>query len=157
MGDKLYIIQCTSLWEMSNSIWGIPLIYKLSIHKVYLLLRDAKLLMRDSIYKLYINTVYLLRREAKLHLRDSIYKLKINISFWGVPTSFWGIPCQQFWGVYFLMLSLSKDIPQIWSFSTVDLQVIFPFACIMLYIVYKQYWNCNIAFFFFFNLFSRIH
>ena len=27
--------------------------------------------------------------------------------------------------------------PQIWSFSTVDLQVIFPFACIMLYIVYK--------------------
>ena len=47
--------------------------------------------------------------------------------------------------------------PQIWSFSTVDLQVIFPFACIMLYIVYKQYWNCNIAFFFFFTFFSRIH
>ena len=47
---------------MPNSFWGIPLVYKLYIYKVYLLLRDAKLVTRDSIYKLYINTVYLLLR-----------------------------------------------------------------------------------------------
>ena len=41
------------------------------MYKVYLL-RDAKLLMRDSIYKIYINTVYLLLRDAKLLLRDSM-------------------------------------------------------------------------------------
>ena len=41
-------------------------------NKVYLLLRDAKLLLRYSIYKLNINTVYLLLRDAKLLLRDSI-------------------------------------------------------------------------------------
>ena len=52
-----------------------PLIYKLSIYKVYLL-RDAKLLMRDSVYKIYINTVYLLLRDAILLLRGS--KLYIN-------------------------------------------------------------------------------
>ena len=36
------------------------------INAVYLLLRDAKLLMRDSIYKLYINTVYLLLKDSML-------------------------------------------------------------------------------------------
>ena len=35
-------------------------IYKLYINTVYLFLRDAKLLLRDSTYKLNINTVYLL-------------------------------------------------------------------------------------------------
>jgi len=67
---------------------------------LYLFLRDAKLLLRDSIYKLYINTVYLflrdairgiplvyklyiykvylLLRDAKLLMSDSIYKLYIN-------------------------------------------------------------------------------
>ena len=54
---------------------------------VYLLLEDAKLLLRDSIYKLYLNTVYLLLRDVKLLLKDSIYKLKINTSFWGMPSS----------------------------------------------------------------------
>ena len=44
------------------------------VYKVYLLLRDAKLLLRDSIYKLNIDTVYLL-------LTDSVYKLKIHTSF----------------------------------------------------------------------------
>ena len=55
------------------SFGRVPLIYKLYIYKVYLLLTDAKLLMRDSIYMLYINIVYLLRRDTKLILRDSIY------------------------------------------------------------------------------------
>ena len=40
--------------------------------------------MRDSIYLLYINTVYLLSRDAKPLLKDSIYKfiykLKTNTS-----------------------------------------------------------------------------
>ena len=49
-----------------------PLIYKLYIYKVYLVLRDAKLPLRDSIYKIYINTVYLLLRDTKLLVRDSI-------------------------------------------------------------------------------------
>ena len=39
---------------------------------MYLLLTDAKLLLRDSIYKLNINKVYLLLRDAKLLLRDYI-------------------------------------------------------------------------------------
>ena len=47
-------------------------LYKLYINKLYLFLRDAKLLLRDSIYKIYINTVYLLLRDTKLLLRDSI-------------------------------------------------------------------------------------
>ena len=65
-------MQCTSFWEMPNSFWGIPLIYKLHINKVYLLLRG-------SIYKfVYINTAYLHLRDAKLLLRDSICKLYIN-------------------------------------------------------------------------------
>ena len=88
-GTKLYIIQCTpfssfwgilftiitfytSFWAMPNSFGRVSLIYKLYIYKVYLLLTDAKLLMRDSIYKLYINIVYLLLRDTKLILRDSI-------------------------------------------------------------------------------------
>ena len=87
------ITLCTPFWEMPNSFWGIPLIYKLHIYKVYLLAPDAKLLMTGSIYKLYINTVYLLLRDTKLLQGDSIYKLKINTFFWGMPTSFWGIPC----------------------------------------------------------------
>ena len=53
-----------------------PLVYKLYIYEVYLLLRDAKLVMRDSIYKLYINTVYLLLRDTKLLLRDA------NVLLW---------------------------------------------------------------------------
>ena len=115
---ELYIIQCPSFWEMSNSFWRMPLIYKLSIYKVYLL-RDAKLLMRDSVYKIYINTVYLLLRDAilllrgsklyintvylflrdvKLFLRDSINSEVFHIqyikctSFWEMPNSSWGIP-----------------------------------------------------------------
>ena len=47
-------------------------LYMLYINKLYLLVRDAKLFLMDSIYKLYINTVYLFLRDAKL--RDSIYK-----------------------------------------------------------------------------------
>ena len=39
--------------------------------------------------ELCINTVYLLLRDAKLLLRD-FYKLKINTSFWGMPTSYEG-------------------------------------------------------------------
>ena len=39
---------------------------------MYLLLRDAKLLLRDSICKFNINKVYLLLRDAKLLLRDYI-------------------------------------------------------------------------------------
>ena len=104
-GTKLYIIQCTpfpsfggilftiitfytSFWAMPNSFGRVPLIYKLYIYKVYLLLTDAKLLMRDAIYKLYINIVYLLRRDTELILRDSIYNLTINTSLWGMPISF---------------------------------------------------------------------
>ena len=45
----------------------------LVISKVYLLLRDAKLVLTDSIFKLFINKVYLLLRDAKLLLRNSIY------------------------------------------------------------------------------------
>ena len=46
----------------------------LVINKVYLLLRDDKLVLRDSIFKLIIfNKVYLLLRDAKLLLRNSIY------------------------------------------------------------------------------------
>ena len=45
----------------------------LIINKVYLLLRDAKLVLRDSIFKLSINKVYLLLRDAKLLLRNSIF------------------------------------------------------------------------------------
>ena len=45
----------------------------LIINKVYLLLRDAKLVLRDSIFKLSINKVYLLPRDAKLLLKNSIY------------------------------------------------------------------------------------
>ena len=52
-------------------------IYKLHINAL-LLLRDAKLLLRDSIHKLYINIVYLILEDAKLLLGDSIYKLYIN-------------------------------------------------------------------------------
>ena len=37
------------------------------MNTMYLLLRDAKLLLRDITYKLYINTMYLLLRVAKLH------------------------------------------------------------------------------------------
>ena len=48
-------------------------------YAVYLLLRDVKLFLRDSIYKLYINTVYLLLRDAKRLMRDSVYKLYINL------------------------------------------------------------------------------
>ena len=73
---------------MPNSFGRVPLIFKLYLHKVYLLLTDAKLLMRDSIYKLYINIVYLLLRDTKLILRDSIYNLTINTSLWGMPISF---------------------------------------------------------------------
>ena len=40
-----------------------------------------KIKQMGSIYKLYINRVYLLLRDAKLLLRDSIYKLKVNTSF----------------------------------------------------------------------------
>ena len=56
-----------------------PLVYKLYIYKVYLLLRDAKLVMRDSIYKLYINTVYLLLRDTKLLLRDANVLLRDSV------------------------------------------------------------------------------
>ena len=42
---------------------------------MYLFLRDAKLVLRDSIYKLQINTVYLFLRDAKFLLRDSVYLL----------------------------------------------------------------------------------
>ena len=47
----------------ANSLWGIRLIYKLYINKVYLLLRDAKLLLSDAINKLHINKVYLFLRD----------------------------------------------------------------------------------------------
>ena len=47
----------------ANSLWGIPLIYKLNINKVYLLLRVAKLLLSDAINKLHINKVYLFLRD----------------------------------------------------------------------------------------------
>ena len=40
-----------------------------------------KIKQMGSINKLYINRVYLLLRDAKLLLRDSIYKLKVNTSF----------------------------------------------------------------------------
>ena len=53
-------------------------ICKLYINTANLLLRNAKLVLRDSIYKLCINTVNLLLRDAKILLRDSIYKLYIN-------------------------------------------------------------------------------
>ena len=75
----------------------------LIVHKVYLLLRDVKLLLRGSIYKLCINTVYPLLRDAKLLLRDSVYKLKINTSFWGIP---YLIVILRFWS---LILLVSKD------------------------------------------------
>ena len=45
----------------------------LVINKVYLLLRDAKLILRDSIFKLIINKVYLLLRDAKLLLRNFFF------------------------------------------------------------------------------------
>ena len=48
--------------------------FHLQVKHKHLPLRDAKLLLRDSIYKLYINTVYVLLRVVKLLLRDSIYK-----------------------------------------------------------------------------------
>ena len=85
-----------SSWELSNSFWGILFTSK-TYYAVYLLLRDVKLFLRDSIYKLYINTVYLLLRDAKRLMRDSIYKLYKNsmypvTSFWWMPNSFWGIP-----------------------------------------------------------------
>ena len=38
-----------------------------------------KLKQMGSIYKLYINRVYLLLRDAKLLLRDSIYKLSKHL------------------------------------------------------------------------------
>ena len=40
-----------------------PLIYKLYINKVYLLLKDAKLLLSDAVNKLHINKVYLFLRD----------------------------------------------------------------------------------------------
>ena len=49
--------------------------YKLDINKVYLFLREGKLLIRDSTYKLYINKVYLLLRDAHEGFH---YKLYIN-------------------------------------------------------------------------------
>ena len=52
-------------------------LYKWYLNKLYLFLRDAKLLLRDSIYKLYINTVYLFLRDAKLLMRDAIYKYSV--------------------------------------------------------------------------------
>ena len=60
---------------MPNSFWGIPLVYKLYIYEVYLPLRGAKLVMRDSIYKLYINTVYLLLKDANVLLWDSVWAI----------------------------------------------------------------------------------
>ena len=45
---------------------------------MYLPLRDAKLLSRDSIYELYTKEVNLLLRMPKLLRRDSIYKVDIN-------------------------------------------------------------------------------
>ena len=66
-----------SSWELSNSFWGILFTSK-TYYAVYLLLRDVKLFLMDSIYKLHINTVYLLLRDAKRLMRDSIYKLYKN-------------------------------------------------------------------------------
>ena len=69
-----------SSWELSNSFWGILFTSK-TYYAVYLLLRDVKLFLRDSIYNLYINTVYLLLRDAKRLMRDSIYKLDKNSTY----------------------------------------------------------------------------
>ena len=38
-----------------------------------LVINNAKLVLTDSIFKLFINKVYLLLRDAKLLLRNSIY------------------------------------------------------------------------------------
>ena len=47
---------------------------------IKLLLRDAKILLKDFIYKLYINKVYLFLRENKLFLKNSIEFLhKYNV------------------------------------------------------------------------------
>ena len=50
---------------------GLHYFYMLVINKVYLPLRDAKLVLRDSIFKLIINKVFLLLRDATLLLRVS--------------------------------------------------------------------------------------
>ena len=67
--------------EMPKSSWGIPFmhlqvtvaeLFMLYINKLYLFVRDAKLVLRDSIYnKLYLNTVYLFLRVAKLLMTDN--------------------------------------------------------------------------------------
>ena len=44
-----------------------------------------------------INTLYLLLKDATLLLRD-IYKLKINTSFWEMPELLWN-PSERGWGV----------------------------------------------------------
>ena len=83
--DKLYINK-VYLFLRDVKLLLRNSIYKLLINAVYFLLRDAKLLLRDSIYKLYLKySVPPLLRDVKLLLRDSVYKLKINTSFWGIP------------------------------------------------------------------------
>ena len=51
---------------------------------MYVLLRNAKLLLRESIYKQNTNAVYLLLRDAELLLRDSILQV---IHKYSVPPS----------------------------------------------------------------------
>ena len=62
-------------FPLTSKIWGIPL----TSYHIYnkLLLRDAKILLRDFIYKLYINKVYLFLREGKLFLKNSIKLIHI--------------------------------------------------------------------------------
>ena len=61
-----------SIYAFTSYSGGVIQVIELYLNKLYLFLRDAKLLLRDSIYKLYINTVYLFLRDAKLLLRDPL-------------------------------------------------------------------------------------
>ena len=79
-------------------------LYKWYLNKLYLFLRDAKLLLRDSIYKLYINTVYLFLRDAKLLLRDplidKLYIYKVYLLLRDAKLLIPGGALGYFWGGY---------------------------------------------------------
>ena len=75
MGDSTNKLSHNKLLLRDAKILLRDFIYKLYINKVYLFLREGKLFLKNSIFSLYINKVNLLLRDAKLLMRDSTYKL----------------------------------------------------------------------------------
>ena len=78
MGDSINKLSHNKLLLRDAKILLRDFIYKLYINKVYLFLREGKLFLKNSIFSLYINKVNLLLRDAKLLMRDSTYKLYIK-------------------------------------------------------------------------------